>query len=397
MQGCFRNFVFLILLCLPVSSFAQESSVRVRLKKNISRVTVGGMGLRFESASEMVNLNDSLSLVKWHIKKLKSVNSVSQWQIQKATGEKYLLQGEQISLKGQLLRLELEPVPYEIDLVAINESQFDVVAKMDLDAYLAGVLPSEMPLAWPLEALKAQTIAARSYVLRTAFERRDYHYDVDSTIQDQVYKFMSSDSLSSEHRFKLAAAISQTRGQVLQAPGGGVLKAYYHADCGCQTEDPKYVWGAAKGFTSVKDPTCARRKTYRWNLTLGQSELNEKLVQYFQLPPDSSLENLRVLSHTPSGRVALVEGQFKLSSGGKFVGTLNSQSFRKLFGFEKIKSSQFQLTTGRVSAHLEGQGLGHGVGLCQWGTRAMAAEGSTYIDILKNFYPQAKINRAKII
>lgn len=392
LQGCVRILIIVCLSCVAFDVLAQDF-VRVRLKRNISQVEIGGMGIRIESPSVAINLNEALTLGKWKIKKL----SGTEWRVQNTLHESHEILGEQLVLKGQLLRLGIEPVPYELDLISVANNKFDVIAKMDLDSYLSGVLPSEMPLAWPLEALKAQTIAARSYVLRTAIERKEFHYDVDSTIQDQVYKFMSADSLSSEHRFKLAAAISQTRGQVLQAPGGGVLKAYYHADCGCQTEDPKYVWGAAKGFASVKDPTCARRKTYRWKLTLQQSELNERLLQYFQLPQEASLKNLKVISHTPSGRVALIEGQFSLSTGEKFVGTLNSQNFRKLFGFEKIKSSQFQMILGRVSVYLEGQGLGHGVGLCQWGTRAMAAEGSSYLDILKNFYPQAKINQPKVI
>ena len=72
--------------------------------------------------------------------------------------------------------------------------------------------------------------------------------------------------------------------------------------------------------------------------------------------------------------------------------TLNAQIFRKLFGFEKVASSNFTMHKGLDRFQLDGQGLGHGVGLCQWGARAMAKDGARYRDILKSFYPKAKFH-----
>src|SRR5690606_4240228 len=148
--------------------------------------------------------------------------------------------------------------------------------------------------SWPIEALKAQAVAARSFVMRAAYDRRNRHFDVDSTVMDQVYKFLHEAKSHPEWKARITRAIDETRGEVLVDDRNKIIKAFYSADCGGQTKDPKYVWGEVEALQSVKDPTCGQRKPLQWNLTLSQSELREKLVASLDLPADSNLRTVQI-------------------------------------------------------------------------------------------------------
>jgi stage II sporulation protein D len=163
-----------------------------------------------------------------------------------------------------MLRLGVDPVPYNLELHENAKNGVDVIARLDLEAYLLGVLPSEMPAAWPLESLKAQAVAARSFVLRKAYERRNQAYDVDSTIIDQVYKFLHEAENHPEWSLKVQRAVRETRGEVLVDHRRRILKAFYSADCGCTTEDPKFVWGKRTpplNPSRIRRVRCGRRRT----------------------------------------------------------------------------------------------------------------------------------------
>src|SRR2546430_9708723 len=129
-------------------------------------------------------------VVKWdHIKKPVKINSERLW------------------VRGGLLRVGLEPAPYDLEILKNAVNGLDVIARLDLEVYLQGVLPGEMPVSWPLEALKAQAVSARSYVLRQAWERRNRDYDVESTVFDQMYRFVDVDK-HPEWAEKLRQAVS---------------------------------------------------------------------------------------------------------------------------------------------------------------------------------------------
>lgn len=384
----FRILTALIVaLCAAPSWAKPRTEVRLRLKRQLSSVNLSGFAMQIAPPSGYIHAATDEGLTRVRV----SLKSPSVWQVEWASGRVQTFETHRLSVQSQMLRLNTEPVPYEVELTE-GEKGIDVVTRLDLDSYLAGVLPAEMPLSWPLEALKAQTVAARSYVLKTMYERRDQDFDVDSTIIDQVYKFSHDESMRADWKEKLNQAIEQTRGEVLTDDNGRILKAFYHADCGCQTEDPKFVWGESKSFVSVRDPTCGKRKTYQWSLSLAWQEVQNKLKDYFTLPTGVRLSDLSVASRTPSGRVALLAANFNLGGKEKVSYTINAQNFRKIFGFQKVASSNFTMHKGLNRFQLDGQGLGHGVGLCQWGAKALAKSGADYRAILKSFYPKAKFH-----
>lgn len=387
-HGCLLQILAAIFFVCGSSVSASSTEIRLRLKKQLSTVEISGTAVHVIPLSRYSSATVETGPVKMRIQ----IKNDHQMLIHWSSGRTEIVAAHGLRIRGQKLQVNGEAVPHEVELIQNESKGIDVICRLDIDSYLAGVLPSEMPLSWPIEALKAQAVAARSYVLRTMYDRREQAFDVDATIIDQVYKFFAANSHRPEWQMKLTAAIEQTRGEVLTDDRGRTLKAFYHADCGCQTEDPKFVWGALKSFVSVRDPTCGKRKTYRWDLSIKAVEVQSKLSEYFSLPKNSKLSDLTVASRTPSGRVALLAAKFNMGNSEILSYTLNAQIFRKLFGFEKVASSNFTMHKGLDRFQLDGQGLGHGVGLCQWGARAMAKSGTRYRDILKSFYPKAKFH-----
>src|SRR5690606_4190360 len=143
-------------------------------------------------------------------------------------------------IKGDNLRVNSRRVPSHILLYPKNKS-IDVIAVLDMEEYLKGVLPHEMPLVWPLEALKAQAVVARSFTMRQVESRKNNPYHLDSTVNDQMYKFDSS--FTAQERDNLRKALEQTRDEILETSNGRTVRALYHADCGGQTEKASEVWG----------------------------------------------------------------------------------------------------------------------------------------------------------
>lgn len=374
----------------PPAAHAQTAGVRVRVQKEKPGIEVTGLGLRISDTSPLkpVAMVADERLVN---AKITRNDKKGVWIVRyRDSGESVRIRSDKLNVRGQLLRVGLDPVPYDLEIHPNPKKGLDVVAKLDLETYIAGVLPSEMPASWPLEALKAQAIAARSFALRTAFERRKRYFDVDSTVMDQVYKFLHEAETQPDWKENVSRAVRETRGEILTDPRGRILKAFYSADCGCQSEDPKWVWGKMEAFQSVKDPSCKQRKPTTWELSLSRSEVRGKLLAALELPEETNLHALHVGARTPSGRVAEVLVSLQTGDETKRV-VMNSQQFRKLIGFDRLRSTAFSLRWIGDQLLITGTGLGHGVGLCQLGARALAEEGMNYRDILKLYYPKANL------
>lgn len=382
--------VFMLLVpVFAVSGYPSFETIRVRIKRAEARVDISGFDLHITTAKqERVDaFLDGVGRAK--IKRAAN----AQVEMVLPSGS---VKSDFLKIKGEFLRVGVEPIPYDLEIHPGSSSGVDVVAYVRLEDYLLGVLPAEMPARWPLEALKAQAIASRSFVLARLEERKGKYFDVDSTVVDQVFKLDHEQSLTPKEREKIRQAVRETARQVLLAPDLKVLKAFYSADCGCQSEDPRFVWGEISSFESVKDPTCNLRKPQTWSVTFNEREVKARLRETLQLPQEANLESIKVGKLTPSGRVANVALEMKVD--GKITKvSLNSQEFRRIFGFNRIRSTKFSLKWNDNSLNIIGVGLGHGVGLCQTGARSMAKEGANYQSILKFFYPRAKLKTPKSV
>ena len=172
-----------------------------------------------------------------------------------------------LTLNGRRYRgaLILEPVPH---------GRMDVIEQLDLEEYLYGVLPREVGADWPLDALKAQAVVSRTYVLANLATDPDQRFDVSSGVSDQVYGGREDEAPPASQ------AVDQTRGEVLVDKLGKPFLAFFHSSCGGQTETPEYVWTGRvpeEDYAASTDAYCKDDPYYHWELTLSAGTIRARL------------------------------------------------------------------------------------------------------------------------
>jgi stage II sporulation protein D len=159
------------------------------------------------------------------------------------------------------------------------------------------------------------------------------------------------------------------------------VETFFHSTCGGATERAVNVWpGATQSFPTVECSFCSLSPASRWNLKLSPEELATALkAGGFK---EDRVEGLEVKRRSESGRAVLIEARGQLD---RLV--LDGNTLRRLVGYTVLKSTRFAVRLDEGSYTFEGQGYGHGVGLCQWGARGMALQGRTAEEILDFYYP----------
>lgn len=251
-------------------------------------------------------------------------------------------------------------------VVAKGRTRLQVVNVIPLEEYLVGVLGGEMPPSFPLEALKAQAVAARTYALSKKLEQYGQPFHLGSSVLSQVYRGLSAEEARTRQ------AVELTRGQVLTwmlQP----IEAYFHASCGGRTESGADALGRDLPYLRSVDCPCGQLSTSHWSLTLGPKELS---VLGAPLGP------LEVQGRTRTGRAV------KVAVGPR---SMDAVAFREKLGYAQLKSLAFEVEKRRDGWVLQGRGFGHGAGLCQWGARIYAEKGWDYRKILLHYYPGTEL------
>ncbi len=245
-----------------------------------------------------------------------------------------------------------------------DNGKFDVITVVSLNDYLAGVISKEMPLSWPKEALKAQAVVARSYVLARMQERQSKSYHVESDQMDQVFSLTTSK--------KAYEAVTETENIFLMDQNQKILKAFYHSDCGGQTIPSNLVWNGAVDSGVATDPWCSLKEKNKWQFVIStvDTENSTQLLDQFRL---KKFKN----------KIIELSG-------------FSIQKLREKFGFDQIRNSPTNIEITENQIILSGQGYGHGAGLCQHGTFAQSKLGRSYLDIIKHYYPKAILSDNKI-
>lgn len=263
-------------------------------------------------------------------------------------------------------------VPGSGGLLAVNH--------VDLEQYLYSVLGAEMGGDWPLEALKAQAVAARSFALFR--QRRDARqpFDLGDTTTWQVYR-----GVSEEEPNTLAATLATAR-EVLVS-GSQIVEAVYHASSGGHTENSEDIWDNPTPYLrGVPDYDLAEINPHRvWEETFSPAALGQRLGGV------GRLQQIVVEERTAFGRVrslrAIGDGGQRTFSGDRFQSLLALKSTR--FNVEP------ELDAGDrpIAFRIRGSGFGHGVGMSQWGARVLAEEGYNYRQILGHYYRNTNLTR----
>ena len=299
--------------------------------------------------------------------------------------------------------------------LALRDGRLQVVNHLEIETYLASVVGSEMPQAWPMAALQAQAVAARTYALRQ--RGRTGGFDLKSTVSSQVYRGLESATPRTEE------AVNSTRSLVM-VHGGRLINAVFHSSSGGATEPSGEVWRHQLPYlVSVRDHDQSS-PVHRWEQHFDAAQLRTAFLE------TGGLQKLEVLRTSSTGRLRSVRAQ-----GPRGTLVISGRELRQRLGLKSTKV-RFNWITGtldepggswRDSASgiarangaplssflpqpstawapllppppppagsrpgtvltVQGQGFGHGVGMSQWGARGLAEQGADFRQILQHYY-----------
>lgn len=260
-----------------------------------------------------------------------------------------------------------------------------IVNEVPLESYLLGVLACEMSPSAPLEALKAQAVAARTYALNRIGSLKGEPYDLDDTSRCQVYRGFDREFPATNEAVRL------TSNQVLTYQGRPISAVFSTVSGGITASSEESFKGPGQPYlTSFLDvdakgvPFASGAKYLDWELQLSFDELERDLQKSGHRV--GKLVTINIVSRGPSGRVMTVE----------VVGTSSKVSlfgadFRRIIGPDVLRSTLFDLLVNDNSITCIGRGWGHGVGMCQAGAIGRAKAGQTYREILAIYYPGAEL------
>ena len=268
------------------------------------------------------------------------------------------------------------------------------VEELELDQYLLGVVSSEMPASFEIEALKAQAVVARTYTIYKITEEKK-HENADICDDSKCCQAW----ISKEDRFarwneeeresnwsKIEEAVNSTKGEIVKYEGKPI-NAFFHSNSGGTTDTATAVWGGANYpyLQAVETSGEDAYTQYSSEVVLSKEEFANKIREYhseFQI--DYSLENqIEILSYTEGERVKEIK-----------IGNLNLSGveIRNIF---KLKSAKFEINIDGENIKFNVIGYGHGVGMSQTGADSMARQGKNYEDIIKHFYTGVEITKNK--
>ncbi len=254
------------------------------------------------------------------------------------------------------------------------------INEVDVDDYLPGVLQAEAG-DFPPAALETQAVVSRTFALASRGRHKEAGYDLCDLAHCQIYK--GADDISQT----IDDATKRTRGEVLLLGGVGLKPAFFHAACGGHTSRAGDVFGeGAEGVgpgvsdTGKDGPLCKDAPDFKWTFDVERVDLASALG----FSADGlALEPLR---RDEAGRVLELKTFGHRMRGNEFMSKMG-----KLYGWGAIKSMKITADEVEGTVHFAGVGIGHGVGLCQEGAKAMALKGATRKQILQKYFPDCQV------
>jgi stage II sporulation protein D len=255
-----------------------------------------------------------------------------------------------------------------------------VINQLPLEEYLVGLINFEISSQWPMEAIKAQVIAARTFAIYQRRNRSGEAYDVDSGISDQVYGGIGKEDARSRR------AVEETRGELVHNQGIPVFSVY-SACCGGKTESSEYMWaGVFPHLRSVECTYCLDSPHFLWNYSIEGTHLAAALG----IASSSRVVEMDIEERSPSRRVLSLT-----LHGDGIQRQVSGKDFRRLLGYDQLRSTNFIVKEKEGTFLFSGLGWGHGVGFCQWGAKGMAEAGADYRTILKHYYHGVEVGKTQ--
>ena len=286
--------------------------------------------------------------------------------------------------------------------VSLQDSNLNIINYLKLEKYLKSVVGSEMPKEFPLAALQAQAIAARTYALKLLDKNK--LFDLDSSQVSQVYLGLESETE------KINRAVLSTSSLAL-FHNNELIDAVFHSSSGGRTENSGQVWKYQLPYLkSVIDYDQNSRK-YRWTNEFTSAELGKVFASL------GGVNSIEIIEKSSTGRVLKIKlygnNGTKIISGKKIREELQlpSTKFKLYLKFnpinldsklsdddkisEKLAPQSLPVIPKNYSLIVKGYGAGHGVGMSQWGAKSMADRGASFREILKHYYTGVQIKTIK--
>ncbi len=370
-----KLLLIIVLSLIPLSSPARgatnNDSIRVRIEGRRASV-------RVESVGGTLSLLDPATGTKKD--SLKSIEIIAGTRglegVMHAPSKKLLLENT-----APRYRIGNKTFRGSLKVVWTAPGWLIVVNELPIEEYLIGLLGSELFPNWPAETMKAQAVAARTYAqTRIDGARRAKpakEFDIVSSVLAQVYHGAHRENP------RLANAVASTHGEVLKR-NGRIFPAYYHSCCGGHTEHASNVWPGEAGPPTVTDKYCKGSPRRSWRVQMSVAELSDILRRNGLISGEITSIATTPLENSPRVDMLIIE-----DGGG--LKMIKATQVRKAIGYGRLRSTWFDINLTRGTVTFDGHGFGHGVGMCQWGAKGMADAGKNYKEILKHYYPDARI------
>jgi stage II sporulation protein D len=306
-----------------------------------------------------------------------------------------------------IITLNGKPYRGRLEISQKRDGTLMAVNVIDIEEYLRGVVPLEIGHLDPskIEAVKAQAVAARSYALAQLNEHSSNGYDLEPTVRHQVYGGQLAETPLSD------LAVLETYG-IVASFKGKPIDARYSSTCGGRTTSPEFVWsggglpylvgrfdGRSRHSKRLHEAFCQKSPRFEWKRIWKKSAFFQKIKN--NLPSIvgkadiGEIEKVNTKRRDPSGRVLTLEvkttkGDFDVEKG----------AVRKLLKYPNgniLRSNFFDLSIDENTVTMNGRGMGHGVGMCQWGAIGMAEQGYSFRQILNHYYTRITLKKLRRI
>lgn len=260
-----------------------------------------------------------------------------------------------------------------------NGDYLEILNRLFMAPYLRGVIGNEM--GYSRQALKAQAVVSRTYALKNLDRHGDFNFCDTTHCQHYTGELKIS--------LEVTAAVAETVGEVLIFKGQ-LCDVFYFSTCGGRTGGYEGVWNdkAVPYLSSIDDgDRCKGSPHFRWTFMVKPQRLFNAMARYDGCRP----MDIEITTIATGGWVKSLSLLFEDGSRKKMRGEEFHIQMGREFGWSKIKSANFVIERSKDQWLFKGRGLGHGVGLCQWGAYRLSLDGKTYRRILLTYFPGTTI------
>ena len=351
--------LFWLLIVFPT----QALELRVAIKKDVATLKVG--------SSTLAVVKDSAGR---QVGKLNPMSSLSA-----------KTKGNSIAIANRVNGTELTIEPTENGYVWIGDRWYrgktrlirqgntiTAINHVDLEHYLYSVVGAEAVSTWPIEALKAQAVAARSYALYKRNTEANSIYDVDTTVTTQVYKGLDTEYTTTHE------AVNSTLGQIMTY-NNEVILAAFHSSSGGYTENVEDVWSSPLPYLRAVVDYDQKAPVFEWQQIFPVSRIKTLVAGI------GNIRGLQPVEMTPRGRVITMK-----VTGDRGSANLTGKEIRTALD---LRSTLFRMSTDGKNVRVSGRGFGHGLGMSQWGAYYLAQQGVDYHRILAHYYQNASLSK----